>query len=221
MADIERRVYPAEVRADGDGPMISGYSAMFGKESQDLGGFIEKIARGAFAKTIRENPNIMALFNHNANNVLGRTGNGTLRLEENRVGLRMEVDLPDTQTAKEVRELIARGDITGQSFAFETLRDSWEYPDGDKPIRTLQEVRLFDVGPVTFPAYQDTKVSARALDMINGTPHSEEPPEQHPDEPQEPEATEPPDQHSEEEPVTVRPRSILVKEWRIAVESGK
>jgi HK97 family phage prohead protease len=224
--DIERRTFALELRIKGDtDPVIEGYGALFNSESQDLGGFREKIAPGAFARTIKNNKDIMSLFNHDPSMVLGRTGNGTLTLREDKTGLHMEVRPPNTAAARDVIEVIRRGDVTGQSFQFVTVRDSWEGMAADQDtIRTLEEVRLLEVGPVVFPAYTDTKVSARALEM--GAPHSAEPDPEPPAEPSDPPqgetpehseaVTDPPEQHS----VTPRPLSNLAKEWRMEVEAG-
>jgi uncharacterized protein len=161
---IERRILDFEIRvAKDDGPKkIIGYSAVFNQET-DLGWFREKIARGAFADSIKAD-DIRALFNHDPNFVLGRIKPGTLTLREDEKGLWMEATLPDTQQARDVMELIERGDVTGQSFSFRTLKESWEYGKTmeDPDIRTLEKVQLFDVGPVTFPAYDGTRVDARA-----------------------------------------------------------
>jgi len=222
--DLERRTFSLELRVKGDAdPVIEGYGALFNSESQDLGGFREKIAPGAFARSIKNNKDIMSLFNHDPSMVLGRTGNGTLTLREDKTGLHMEVKPPNTAAARDIIEVIRRGDVTGQSFQFVTVRDSWEGLDADSDtIRTLEEVRLLEVGPVVFPAYTDTKVSARALDKL-GALHSEpdpEPPDSDPPPVETPEhseaAADPPEQHS----VTPRPLSNLAKEWRMEVEAG-
>lgn len=227
MDELERRTFAMEWRVKGDtDPVIEGYGALFNSESQDLGGFREKIAPGAFARSIKNNANIMSLFNHDPSMVLGRTGNGTLTLREDKTGLHMEVKPPNTAAARDVIEVIRRGDVTGQSFQFITVRDSWEGLSGDEDtIRTLEEVRLLEVGPVVFPAYTDTKVSARALGQLaahsDPDPKPPDPPSDPPDggdpPPEHSEAvTDPPEQHS----VTPRPLSNLAKEWRMEVEAG-
>jgi HK97 family phage prohead protease len=227
MDDIERRTFALELRVKGDqNPVIEGYAAVFNSLSQDLGGFREKIAPGAFARTIKNNKDIVSLFNHDPGVVLGRTGNGTLTLREDKTGLYMEVTPPNTAAARDVVEVIRRGDVTGQSFQFVTVRDSWEGLDSNEAdtVRTLEEVRLMEAGPVVFPAYEQTAVSARALKQVRGDLHSQDPePSQEPSDPPQGETPEhseavadPPEQHS----VAIRPLSILAKEWRLEVEAG-
>jgi HK97 family phage prohead protease len=180
--DVERRIESLEdlelrVEPDADGiKKLTGYVARFNKPSEDLGGFTEKIAPGAFRDTIKGD-DIRALKNHNPDWVLGRTINNTLRLKENARGLKMEVDLPDTTYARDLAVSIERGDITGQSFGFHTLEDSWEVKkrDGEEVnIRTLEKVALLDCGPVTFPAYPQTDVAVRALEAIKAERDKEE-----------------------------------------------
>lgn len=164
---IERR-YQSKLkiqkREDGS-PVIAGYVAVFDQLSVNLGGFREKIQRGAFANTIKTD-DIRALLNHDPNNVLGRTKNNTLRLVEDEVGLVMEIDPPDTQTARDLVVSLERGDIDQGSFGFRVnLRgDRWEEdPNTGTVIRTLLDVKLYDVSPVTFPAYPQTSVGLRSL----------------------------------------------------------
>ena len=158
-----------EERSDGLGPKITGYAAVFDKMSEDLGGFREKIRRGAFKKAIGKS-DVRGLFNHDSNYVLGRQSNGTLSLKEDKNGLWMEIEPPDTQIIRDlVIAPIKRGDIREQSFGFIVKEDKWENMDGekkDKPVtRTIIEVdELFDVSPVTFPAYPDTSVALRSME---------------------------------------------------------
>lgn len=160
---LEKRIFKGElriVRRDNEPPQIVGNSAVFETLSDDLGGFREKIERGAFKDAIKGD--VRALFNHDPNMVLGRTTAGTLELEETRDGLAMTVTPPDTQVARDLMTSIERGDITGQSFSFETEVDEWESVENGPDIRTLKKIRaVFDVGPVTFPAYPDTDVAIR------------------------------------------------------------
>jgi HK97 family phage prohead protease len=155
-----------ELRAvDGpQGPQITGYAAVFNSESEDLGGFRETIEAGAFRNSIVTGADVRALVNHDPSQVLGRSKAGTLRLAEDQHGLRYEIDLPDTTAARDVRESIKRGDISGSSFAF-TVPEGGDRWEGNS--RTLTKVELFDVGPVTFPAYPATvtEASMRSLQM--------------------------------------------------------
>jgi HK97 family phage prohead protease len=161
----ERRIVAGELRAvtDGDAkPKIAGHAAKFDSLSEDLGGFRERIAPGAFAKALTSS-DIRALWNHDANIVLGRNKAGTLRLSEDSAGLYYECDLPDTQLVRDmVLAPITRGDVNQCSFGFSTRNDKWQKVDGQW-IRTLLDVDLFDVSPVTYPAYQSTDVAVRGL----------------------------------------------------------
>lgn len=141
---------------------IAGHAAMFNSLSQDLGGFREMIAPGAFANAI-QNSDVRGLWNHDSNIVLGRNKSGTLRLNEDDQGLGFEIDMPDTQLVRDmVMSPIDRGDVSQCSFGFRTITDSWRKQDGEW-IRTLEEVELFDVSPVTYPAYTNTDVALRSM----------------------------------------------------------
>ena len=144
--------------------MLVGYAAKFGKWSVDLGGFREKIREGAFDDVLEDD--VRALKNHDSNLVLGRTTSGTLRLKTNKTGLRFEIDMPDTTTGRDTLEEVRRKDITGCSFAFRIAEEEWhETKQSGEITRTIIKIdRLFDVGPVTYPAYPDTTVAARSLD---------------------------------------------------------
>ena len=158
---IERRCFAVqELRAesDGDKRMIVGHAAVFDSLSEELWGFREKIAKGAFSESIKRD-DVRALFNHSPNFVLGRNRANTLRMKEDDEGLLVEIDPPDTQIARDVMASIERGDITGMSIGFITQEEKWERGKDKEPdIRTLMKVQLFDVSPVTFPAYPETDV---------------------------------------------------------------
>ena len=159
---LERRYFnAAELRVDADTNGIAGYAAVFRSWSEDLGFFKEEIAPGAFTRTIK-NADVRALINHDPNLIIGRTKNGTLRLAEDDKGLSYEVDLPETSYAADLRESIKRKDITQNSFGFRTVKDEWS-DDGKR--RTLREVELFDISPVTFPAYRQTNVKLRLQEI--------------------------------------------------------
>jgi len=159
----------AELRVKRNGdelPKIEGYAAVFNKDSEDMG-FIERIAPGAFKNSLKTS-DVRALFNHDSNIILGRKSSGTLELKEDKKGLFMSVTPPDTQLVRDmVLSPIERGDVTQQSFGFTVQSDDWDYRDNEPSIRTITEIReLFDVSPVTFPAYPDTAVALRSLDKI-------------------------------------------------------
>lgn len=164
MSELERRTFLGDVefRAEEGSLRAIGYAAMFGSYSQNLGGFVERIAPGAFTKTIQE-ADVRALFNHDQNMVLGRNKSGTLRLKEDRKGLAYEIDLPDTTLGRDLAKSLERGDISGSSFGFRAISDEWGETEDGFPLRTLLQVALRDVGPVTFPAYTDASSSLRSL----------------------------------------------------------
>lgn len=168
MATKEVRNYPiTEIRVQRDKdkpPQIVGYAAVFNSWSEDLGGFREKIAPGAFKSSISAGADVRALYNHDPNYVLGRTKSGTLDLSEDKKGLRIVNSPPDTQWARDLQTSIDRGDIDQMSFGFVTRADQWEEDkETGKVTRTLLEVDLVDVSPVTFPAYPDTTVAVRSM----------------------------------------------------------
>ncbi len=146
-----------QLRED-DVPSIVGHAAVFNQLSEEMWGFREKIAPGAFRGAINQNQDVRALINHDSNFVLGRTKNGTLSLSEDTKGLRVSIDPPTTTFAADLLVSIERKDINQMSFGFEVLKETWE-TDGDKNIRTIEDVNLFDVSVVTFPAYPTTDVS--------------------------------------------------------------
>jgi len=159
---IERRTFTiknVEARQAEDGTMrLSGYAAVFNDDSVPLP-FIERIAPGAFRKTLNETPDVRLLINHEGL-PLARTKNGTLRLKEDETGLYMDADLPDTQAARDLYTLVERGDVDQMSFAFRVIRQKW---NEGRTERTLTELSLADgdVSVVTYPAYPTTTVEAR------------------------------------------------------------
>lgn len=161
-AEIERRAL--EVRATGS--RLEGYAAVFNSPSADLGGFVETIAPGAFADSLRRGDDVLALYHHDTRAVLGRSRAGTLRLREDGRGLFFELDVANTSAGRDVLESVGRGDITGASFGFRALRDTWG--TGKKPAtRELLEVELLDVTITPSPAYPATVVSRRSLDAAH------------------------------------------------------
>ena len=151
-----------EQRADGRAAII-GYAAVYNRMSLDLGGFKEEILPGAFDKVLsrqRGKQDVVALFNHDSNIVLGRTSSGTLELSSDSKGLRYVVTPPVSRA--DVLELIARKDVAGSSFAFtvDPKQESFRTGEDGKAIRQIREVSgLYDVGPVLTPAYPATSAS--------------------------------------------------------------
>ncbi len=172
-----------EVRSDEDGNKkgLSGYAAKFNEESQPLrdwwgDSFVEVISPGAFKNSLETNT-IKALYNHNPDHVLGSTKPGTLKIEEDNVGLRFDLDLPDTNMANDLYEGVKRGDIDGVSFGFRVKEDKWtevKLDDGYKTIRTLREIELIEISPTPFPAYEQTEVDCRSLEKLKENKGKEE-----------------------------------------------
>lgn len=157
---LERRALTAPLEVRADGQTVAGYAAVFDSVT-DIGGmFREKIAPGAFKPSLKGD--VRALWNHDSSHVLGRTKAGTLRLNEDDKGLAVEIDLPDTQAGRDLRENMRLGNVDGMSFGFRVTKQEWD-ETGDTPLRTIQEVELFEVSAVTFPAYEDTELALRSL----------------------------------------------------------
>lgn len=165
---IERRMVEMEVRLDNedDKPTISGLGAVFNKRAEIFPGFFEEILPGAFDDVLKSD-DVRALFNHDSNNILGRKSAGTLELRSDKKGLDYKIFPPDTQVGRDVQVSIDRGDVTGSSFSFTVAKngDSWEERDDGTVLRTITKIKsLGDIGPVTFPAYNDTTVAVRSRD---------------------------------------------------------
>lgn len=168
VAKIETRVSPTdfEVRETSEGMTFEGYAALFDSPSQALP-FVERIAPGAFTRSLKSRNEIKMLWNHDSGEVLGSTRAGTLQLTEDDRGLKVWAMLPNTSTGRDAAELIRRGDVDSMSFGFSVPRggDSWS-ADGSE--RTLEEIRLHEVSIVAFPAYEGTAgtTSVRGLERL-------------------------------------------------------
>jgi HK97 family phage prohead protease len=170
MAKIEKRTNEVkfELRAveGGDGMTFTGYAAVFNSPSEPLP-FIERIAPGAFKRSLKARNDIKLLWNHDTGSVLGSTRAGTLKLEEDNYGLRVTAVLPETTLGKDVRTLVQRGDVNAMSFGFSVPAngDSWN-TDGTE--RTLRSVRIHEVSIVAYPAYSQTAGTAtvRSFDGV-------------------------------------------------------
>jgi uncharacterized protein len=170
---IERRAIVAtELRADsqGDEPVLIGYAALFNTESKDLGGFREVIAPRAFKRSLAQGDEVVCLFNHDPNNVLGRYSAGTLQCAEDERGLifRCKLDKNNSEHMN-LRSSVLRGDVKACSFAFTVAPEgeAWREKNngqGSYMVRTLTDINLIDVSAVTYPAYESTVVAARSTD---------------------------------------------------------
>jgi HK97 family phage prohead protease len=169
MSKIEIRTTPGsfEIREDGNGMTFEGYAAVFNSDSAPLP-FIERIAPGAFSRSLKRGRNdIKLLWNHETGEVLGSTRAGTLQLEEDGHGLKVRAILPDTTTGRDAAVLLKRGDIDSMSFGF-SVPDGGDEWSSDGRTRTLKSVRLHEVSIVAFPAYAATAgtTSVRGLDKV-------------------------------------------------------
>lgn len=162
----ERRVLSSIIsirRAPSGKRTIYGYAAKFAPvQSADMGGWTEEIHPNAFDSCLRSTPDVVGLWNHDVNHVLGRTTSGTLHLSVDKTGLLYAIEPPNTQLAKDLMELMERGDIHQSSFGFYCIEDSWREGPNGTYIRTVLKAELFDVSPVTFPAYPDATSGVRA-----------------------------------------------------------
>lgn len=169
MKNERRTAHAGEIRAEANDSgerIITGHAAVFDKFSQNLGGFVERIAPGAFTESIAKR-DVRALWSHNTDLVLGRTGNRSLRLWEDSYGLAFELKLPDTQLGRDTFTSIQRGDVTGMSFGFTVQEHEWKKSDGTGPHqRTLRKVDIFEISPTAFPAYEATDVSTRDAEAL-------------------------------------------------------
>jgi len=147
-----------ELRAEEDGNTLVGYAAVFDSPSEPMP-YTEYVRRGAFSKTLTDGADVRLLIDHEGI-PLARTRSGTLALEEDERGLRVEAELdPANPDAMRVLSAMRRGDLSQMSFAFKTIKDSY---NEDRSVRELKEVKLFDVSIVTFPAYEDTVAELRS-----------------------------------------------------------
>tara|TARA_R110000824_G_scaffold119224_2_gene273203 strand:+ start:1193 stop:2263 length:1071 start_codon:yes stop_codon:yes gene_type:complete len=165
----EKRFFKVESRVSKKGKknIIEGHAAVFNELSEDLGGFREKINPGAFDEVLDND--VRAFFNHDPNFLLARTSSGTLKLSTDKRGLKYSFDVPDTTAGRDLLVSMKRGDITQSSFAFQVESDSWNTTSKGE-IRTIEKVsRLYDVSPVSIPAYptaNDLAIAQRSR-MIN------------------------------------------------------
>lgn len=144
------------------GNKVVGYFAKFNTLSENLGGFVETIAPGAFTRSLSTNPDVCAFVDHDSSKIIGRTTAKTLTVSEDNIGLAFSLELPDTTYARDLKVSMDRGDIGACSFGFFTNEDSWE-ERGGLMVRTLKEVTVFEGSIVSLPAYKDTSAQLRTM----------------------------------------------------------
>lgn len=166
VAEMEQRIISRglQCRSQGAERSIEGYAAVFfNPADMDRTQFRlwdqtwERIMPGAFDAALKRPDDVRCLFNHDQNQVLGRTVPGTLKLSVDEIGLRFTCQLPDDEQGRSIGLKISRGDITGCSFSFLAESVTWR-DEADLTFREIHSLQLFDVGPVTFPAYAGTDV---------------------------------------------------------------
>lgn len=164
---IERRLSKL-TGIDTEKKTLRGLAAVYDSDSEDLGGFIERIAPGAFRSSLNSSQDVRAFWNHDSRLLLGRRSNGTLRLTDTNAGLEVEIDLPDTGFARDLGELVRRGDCNQMSFGF-TLPgggcEAWEPHESNPRLkrRTITDLVLHEVSAVSMPAYPETSLAVRSL----------------------------------------------------------
>jgi HK97 family phage prohead protease len=179
--NIEKRIAAKTEVRSAPGFQLTGYASKYNTLSNDLGGFVETVMPGAFARSLKEiaegKRDVKALVNHDPSRILGRCANGTLRLTDDGIGLRFVVQLdPNNGSHKDIYASVERGDIDQCSFAFTVAPEGQEWvslPAAKTQCRKLRDVSLMDVSVVTYPAYSETAVAARSV--VNAEQY--EPPE--------------------------------------------
>jgi HK97 family phage prohead protease len=152
-----------EIREEGDGMTFVGYAAKFDQPSENLGGFVEYVERGAFSRSLKSRNDVMLLWNHDAGQPLASTRSGTMKLTEDEIGLRVEARLPQTTLGKDIAILLRDKIVGKMSFGFNVIKDSW---NSEGTERRLKSVRLFETSIVVWPAYTSTEASVRGLDKV-------------------------------------------------------
>lgn len=163
--EIERRASTlgVEARAVGDNKKtLTGYAAVFNSDTTIGDYFVERIDPHAFDKAM--SGDVRALIDHDTGRVIGRTKSGTLKLSTDSKGLAVEINVPDTTDGRDLMTLVERGDLSGMSIGFMVAKQEWD-ETGNMPVRTILEAELFEVSCVAFPAYEDTQLSARSIEV--------------------------------------------------------
>ena len=170
---MEKRIFNIEnrfeTREDGQ-EVVVGYGSIWNSRSENLGGFYEYISPDAISQETIDKSDVRALINHDPNLVLARSTAGNLTLSVDEKGLRYEFSIPETSYGKDLAINMKNGNINQSSFAFTVGSDEWSTDEDGNDIRTITSIeKLYDVSPVTYPAYSqaesDLVVAQRALAM--------------------------------------------------------
>jgi HK97 family phage prohead protease len=152
MQQFERRAVSVSLQ----GQKLSGHAIVFDVQSRDLGGFVEVVRPQAIQRALQSDANVVALYNHDPGQVLGRTPS-TLQLRQDDRGLAFVIDPPDTASGRDALALVRRGDIDGASFGFRTIKDAWR-TEGNQMVRELLDIDIREISLTAFPAYPSTNV---------------------------------------------------------------
>lgn len=156
--DKDLEIRSASLLADPESKKLVGYVVQWNKESETLWGeYIERFAPNAFSDSLKTGKDIRALFEHDHTKLLGRTSSGTLKLEEDSTGLRFELSPPDTQLGRDLLVSVERGDISGMSFGFRTVKNEWDF-SVEPNLRTVQQAELVEITVTSIPAYPDSSL---------------------------------------------------------------
>ena len=162
----EKRTYKIELRAEPDSRMVEGYAALYDSLSKDLGGFQERLSPGAFGDT--DMSETVALFNHDYNFPLASRNNNSLEITHDDKGIRYRFEMPNTSYGNDLLELMRSGIVSQSSFAFTVNYDDteWEKREDGTHVRHIKKIKkLYDVSPVTSPAYADTTAAVRSFEQ--------------------------------------------------------
>lgn len=173
LGNLEVRALNADDEVEKQSKVVGGYVVKYNMYSETMTDhwgdkFIEVISENAFIKSL-ETKSQKALWNHNTDLVLGSVKSGTLTLFNDNVGLRCEINLPDTQAGEDAFESIKRGDVDGMSFGFRCINNNWDIVeiDGEEVYkRTILEAELIEISPTVFVAYPDSQISCRSLESF-------------------------------------------------------
>ena len=154
-----------QTRQENDAKYIEGYFIRFNEETELWDGVFEEVAPEAVDDSLKNN-DIRCLFNHDTSIVLGRTGNGTLELKKDSIGVFGRVKInPNDKQALDIYARIERGDINACSFGFNIIDEEIQNRDDGTVKFILKKIDLHEVSPVTFPAYPTTSIQARKQDL--------------------------------------------------------
>lgn len=156
--DKDLEIRSAALSADSESKKLVGYVVQWNKESETLWGeYVERFAPNAFTDSLKSGKDVRALFEHDHTKLLGRTSSGTLKLEEDSTGLRFELIPPDTQLGRDLLVSVERGDISGMSFGFRTIKNEWDF-SVEPNLRTVQQAELVEITVTSIPAYPDSSL---------------------------------------------------------------